>query len=398
MKLITKIKSDFKEMFHKNERDLRVFFAPGRVNLIGEHTDYNGGHVFPCALSFGTYAVVSKREDNKVRLYSENFEELGIIEFTLDRLVLDEKHDWGNYPKGVIKFFKDAGYQVDCGMDILIYGNIPNGAGLSSSASLELVTCTILKELFNLDIDMISMVKLSQKAENEFVGVNCGIMDQFAIGMGREGKAILLDCNTLKYRYTNIDLKDSSIVISNTNKRRGLADSKYNERRSECDRALEQLKEKLNINSLGELTEEEFEENKHLIKNEIDRKRVKHAVYENRRTIKAVESLENGDIEEFGELMIASHNSLRDDYEVTGKELDVLVDLALKQIGVIGSRMTGAGFGGCTVSIVKNENVDDFINNIGGEYANIIGWEPSFYVATVGGGARELKSRRSNEK
>ncbi|MCM1988368.1 galactokinase [Oceanirhabdus seepicola] len=398
MKLIAKIKSDFKKMFHKNAKDMRVFFAPGRVNLIGEHTDYNGGHVFPCALSFGTYAVVSKRKDNKVRLYSENFEELGIIEFTLDRLVLDEEHDWGNYPKGVIKFFKDAGYQIDCGMDILIYGNIPNGAGLSSSASLELVTCTILKELFNLDIDMISMVKLSQKAENEFVGVNCGIMDQFAIGMGREGKAILLDCNTLRYRYTNIDLKDSSIVISNTNKRRGLADSKYNERRGECDRALEQLKEKLNINSLGELTEEEFEENKHLITNEIDRKRVKHAVYENRRTIKAVDSLENGDIEEFGKLMIASHKSLRDDYEVTGKELDVLVDLALKQIGVIGSRMTGAGFGGCTVSIVKNENVDDFINNIGGEYANIIGWEPSFYVATVGGGARELKSRRSNEK
>jgi galactokinase len=389
MNIKERLKEDFNVIFEKG-LDTRIFFAPGRVNMIGEHTDYNGGHVFPCALSFGTYAVARKREDSKVKVYSKNFEDLGIIEFSLEELEYDKNHDWANYPKGVIKIFKDNGYNIDSGLEILFFGNIPNGAGLSSSASIELAASVAIQGLFNLDVDMISMVKMSQKAENEFIGVNCGIMDQFAIGMGRQDKAILLDCSTLKYKYTNLELGDSSIVIANTNKRRGLADSKYNERRNECDRALTQLQNKLEITSFGELTEEEFENNKNLITNEIDRNRAKHAVYENQRTLKAVKALERGNLNEFGRLMNESHISLRDDYEVTGKELDTLVELAWNQEGTIGSRMTGAGFGGCTVSIVKNNKIDEFIENVGKKYAEIIDYEASFYTAAIGDGAREL--------
>lgn len=390
MTLTQGLRRDFIDVFNQ-EGETRIFFAPGRVNLIGEHTDYNGGHVFPCALNFGTYGVARKREDRKVRLYSKNFKDLGIIEFTLDQLKYKEEHGWGNFPKGVLKVFKDNGFAIDKGFEILYFGNIPNGAGLSSSASLELTTSVALRGLFELEVDMISMVKMSQKAENDFVGVSCGIMDQFAVGMGKRGKAILLDCNTLKYKYSTLELGDASIVISNTNKSRELADSKYNERRSQCERALLQLQEKLRVKSLGELTGEKFEEHKVLITNGIDRKRAKHAVYENQRTIEAVIALEKGDLEKFGQLMKASHISLRDDYEVTGKELDTLVKLAWEQEGTIGSRMTGAGFGGCTVSIVKNDMIDRFIKNVGNKYVEKIGYKADFYVASIGDGARELK-------
>lgn len=390
MNLLEDLKKDFIDVFNKGF-GIRVFFAPGRVNLIGEHTDYNGGHVFPCALSFGTYVVTRKRKDNKIRLYSKNFHDYGIIEFTLEDMIYEEKHDWANYPKGVIKIFKDNRFNIDKGFEAIFFGNIPNGAGLSSSASVELSTSVMLKSLFNLDVDMIDMVKMSQKAENEFIGVSCGIMDQFASGMGKKGKAILLDCKTLKYKYSTLDLMDTSIVIANTNKRRGLADSKYNERRHECEKALAELQEKLSIHSLGELTNEDFEEHKNLITNEVDRKRAKHAVYENQRTIEAVGALEKGELEEFGKLMNASHVSLRDDYEVTGKELDTLAELAWKEEGTIGSRMTGAGFGGCTVSIVKNDKIDKFIQNVGSQYEEIIGCKADFYIASIGDGAREIK-------
>ncbi len=388
MELVNKLKNNFVEVFDKE--NIRIFFAPGRVNMIGEHTDYNGGNVFPCALSFGTYIIAAKREDTKGRVYSMNFKDLGIIEFDINNLEYLKEDDWANYPKGVINEFKNNGFKIDKGFDVLFYGNIPNGAGLSSSASVELATSVMLKGLFDVEVDMVSMVKMSQKAENEFVGVNCGIMDQFAIGMGKKDKAILLDCNTLEYKYTKLDLKDASIVIANTNKRRGLADSKYNERRSECERALKQLQEKLTITSLGDLTEEEFEENKNFITNDVDRQRAKHAVYENRRAIKAVDALESGDLVLFGKLMNQSHVSLRDDYEVTGVELDTLVDIAWNEEGTIGSRMTGAGFGGCTVSIVKEDKVDSFISNVGKQYKEKIGYEADFYVAKVGDGAREL--------
>ena len=386
--MLEKLYDKFKELFGYEAES--KFFAPGRVNLIGEHTDYNGGHVFPCAIHKGTYALVKKRDDKKFRMYSENFENLGIIEFLLDNLVNEKKHKWVNYPKGVVKMFIEAGYKIDSGFDVLFYGNIPNGSGLSSSASIEIVTSIILKDLYNLDIDMVEMVKLSQKAENQFIGVNSGIMDQFAVGMGKKDNAILLDCNTLKYSYAPVILKDEVLVIGNTNKKRGLADSKYNERRAECEEALKDLQKELDIQSLGELSIEEFNKNEKLIKNEINRKRAKHAVCENQRTIKAQKELMEGNLEEFGRLMNESHVSLRDDYEVTGIELDTMVEIAWNQEGVIGSRMTGAGFGGCTISIVKKDAVDKFIENVGKEYKERVGLDADFYVVNISDGAKKL--------
>ena len=384
-----KMLEKFNEKFGYKQ-GVRVFFSPGRVNLIGEHTDYNGGHVFPCALSFGTYGAIALRDDKVVRMYSENFDDKGIISFDIENLKNDKEHDWANYPKGVIDVLRKHGYDVNKGFDMVVYGNIPNGAGLSSSASLELLMAVMMNDIYDFNIYRVELVKYCQEAENDFIGVNCGIMDQFAIGMGKDSSAILLDCNTLEYKYSNVNLKDEVIVIANTNKRRGLADSKYNERRGECEEALKELQSELKINALGELTEDEFEQSKHLIKNDVRAKRAKHAVYENQRTLKAVKALENNDIDTFGKLMNESHNSLRDDYEVTGKELDTLVDLASKQEGTIGSRMTGAGFGGCTVSIVKKPMVEKFIENVGKEYKEKIGYDADFYVANIGSGTREI--------
>jgi len=382
------LEQKFQEVFGSPAE--KHFFAPGRVNLIGEHTDYNGGNVFPCAIDKGTYGLVKKRNDRKFRMYSENFADLGVMEFTLDELTNDKKHDWANYPKGVIKMFLEAGQKIDSGFDILFSGNIPNGAGLSSSASIEMLTAIVLKDLFHLSIDPVEMAQLGKKTENLFIGVNSGIMDQFAVAMGKKDHAILLDCNTLKYDYVPVVLKDEVIVIANTNKRRGLADSKYNERRAECDEALAELQTKLPIKALGELSIEQFEANKDLIKSPIRQKRAKHAVYENQRTLKAQKELSAGNLAEFGKLMNQSHISLRDDYEVTGVELDTLAALAWEQPGVVGSRMTGAGFGGCTVSIVKKDKVDDFIKNVGEAYKNKIGYAADFYIASVSDGAKKL--------
>ena len=380
----------FTDIFSEGETKIRTFFAPGRVNLIGEHTDYNGGHVFPCALSIGITAIVRKRKDRMIQFYSTNFTQLGVLKVSLDKLVYDQADDWANYPKGVIAILEQHGYKLDSGFDVLYEGEIPNGAGLSSSASIEVVTAIMLNELYSLSIDRISLVKMCQQAENEFIGVSCGIMDQFAIGMGKEKHAILLDCDKLDYTYSPLDLEDASLIIANTNKRRGLADSKYNERRGECERALKDLQEDLDIRSLGELTPVEFDRNAHLIKQDVDRRRAKHAVYENARTIEAVKKLQDGDIAAFGQLMNASHISLRDDYEVTGKELDALVEAAWEQEGVIGSRMTGAGFGGCTISIVNNEYIDAFIETVGGKYEEQTGLKADFYVVQVGDGAKEI--------
>ena len=382
------LEQKFQEVFGSPAE--KHFFAPGRVNLIGEHTDYNGGNVFPCAIDKGTYGLVKKRNDRRFRMYSENFADLGVMEFTLDELTNDKKHDWANYPKGVIKMFLEAGQKIDSGFDILFSGNIPNGAGLSSSASIEMLTAIVLKDLFHLSIDPVEMAQLGKKTENLFIGVNSGIMDQFAVAMGKKDHAILLDCNTLKYDYVPVVLKDEVIVIANTNKRRGLADSKYNERRAECDEALAELQTKLPIKALGELSIEQFEANKDLIKSPVRQKRAKHAVYENQRTLKAQKELSAGNLAEFGKLMNQSHISLRDDYEVTGVELDTLAALAWEQPGVVGSRMTGAGFGGCTVSIVKKDKVDDFIKNVGEAYKNKIVYAEVFYIAYVSDGAKKL--------
>lgn len=380
------LRSKFNEVFKKEKL---YFFAPGRVNLIGEHTDYNGGHVFPCALSFGTHCVFCKRDDKKVRLYSLNFPEKGIIDADLSAISYDKKQDWANYPLGVIKTLQNHGYNINQGFELMFWGDIPNGAGLSSSASIELATAVAMNKVFNLYIPQVELVKFCQEAENKFVGMNCGIMDQFAIGMGKEGCAVLLDCNTLNYEYAPLDLKGVSIVIMNTNKRRELADSKYNERRSECERALKELQRKLPIKSLGDLSIDEFEKNKELITNPTDRKRAKHAVYENQRTLQAVERLKAGDLKTFGKLMNESHISLRDDYEVTGKELDTLAEAAWQQPGVLGARMTGAGFGGCAIALVQDADVKHFIDNVGKIYHEKTGLQADFYIASVGGPARQ---------
>ena len=367
-----------------------LFFSPGRVNLIGEHTDYNGGMVFPCAITFGTYAVVSKRTDSCMRLFSNNFKEKGIIDVALQTLHYDKKDDWANYVKGVLYFTQQEGYKLPCGLNILIEGNIPNGAGLSSSASLEVLTGTILKETFQLPISKLDIIKLSQKAENQFVGMNCGIMDQFIIGMGKKDHAIALDTGTLEYTYAPVQLKQASIVIMNTNKQRGLTDSKYNERRAECEHALSQPQTVVQIKNLCDLKETEFEKVQHIITSPGERKRARHAVLENIRVKKAIAALEKNDIEEFGALMNASHISLRDDYEVTGIELDTLVESAWNQSGTIGARMTGAGFGGCAIAIVRNDDIEDFTAAVRREYTQAIGYEPDFYIASIGDGAGKL--------
>ena len=367
-----------------------LYFAPGRVNLIGEHTDYNGGHVFPCALTIGTYGVARKREDNQLRFYSLNFEHLGIIESSLDDLKPYKEADWTNYPKGVMWAFSEMGMKMDSGMDLMLYGNIPNGSGLSSSASVEVLSGYILRDLYGFSVDNKALALIGQFSENKFNGVNCGIMDQFAIAMGEKDHAIFLDTNTLEYQLVPIKLDGIKIVIASSNKKRGLGDSKYNERRSECEQALGELKQYIDIKSLGDLLEDDFEIYKSAINSDIRKKRAKHAVYENRRTMKAVDALVNNDITTFGQLMNASHVSLRDDYEVTGIELDTLVEEAWKQPGVVGARMTGAGFGGCTVNLVKEEDVEAFIQNVGAAYEEKIGYAADFYVVDVGNGPCKL--------
>lgn len=379
----------FEEVFG-DRNGVKVFFAPGRVNLIGEHTDYNGGHVFPCALTIGTYACARVREDKKLRFYSTNFEHLGVIESDLEDLKPEKEAGWTNYPKGVMWAFGERGFQIPSGMDILLSGNIPNGSGLSSSASVEVVTGAILREFFGFEVSNQDLALIGQFSENKFNGVNCGIMDQFAIAMGKKDHAIFLDTADLSYTYAPVKLKGAKIVIACSNKKRGLGDSKYNERRSECETALSELQKVVDIKSLGELTQERFEQYKSAIKDTTRVKRAKHAVYENQRTLQAVAALQADDIDLFGQLMNASHVSLRDDYEVTGAELDTLVEEAWKVEGVIGSRMTGAGFGGCTVSIVKDEAIDRFIDQVGRAYKSRIGYAADFYVVEVGDGPAVL--------
>ncbi|MET3196471.1 galactokinase [Bacillus sp. OAE603] len=385
---LTPLRNKFSEIFEVSGP--RIFFAPGRINLIGEHTDYNGGYVFPCAITFGTYGLANKRNDDLIRLYSANFPDIGMIEFSLRELEFLNEHNWANYPKGMIKYLIEEGNSINTGMDILFYGNIPNGAGLSSSASIELVTGVIVDCLFELNLERLNLVKIGKKVENKFIGVNSGIMDQFAIGMAKKDCGVLLDCQTLAYEYAPIDLENHHLIIMNTNKRRELVSSKYNERRSECQQALEDLQKIVKIESLCQLKEEEFEALKHHIQNDIVRKRAKHAVYENHRTIQALKELKSGHIKKFGELMNQSHQSLRDDYEVTGNELDTLVEFAWQQKGVIGARMTGAGFGGCAIAIVEKAESEKLIQKIGRHYKEKSGFEATFYIAGIGDGAKEI--------
>ncbi len=383
------VKTAFKAIFGSSG-EIRTFFAPGRVNLIGEHTDYNGGYVLPCALTLGTYAVARKRSDSTVRLYSENFPELGIIELSLEDLDYNAAHFWGNYPKGVTSVLCEAGFVPDTGFEVVYGGNIPNGAGLSSSASIELVTAVMLRNLFGWELSMEALAAFARQAENTYIGVQCGIMDQFAIAMGHADHALLLNTDTLAFETVPLKLDNHRIVIANTNKRRGLADSQYNQRTVECGEALKAIQACRPVTFLCDLTAEEFSNCGNAIPDPVVWKRARHVILENARALLASDALKAGDIQEFGRLMNASHISLRDDYEVTGTELDTLVELAWNQSGVVGARMTGAGFGGCTVNLVETQAVDAFIEEVGKGYESRIGYPASFYVVEAGDGAREI--------
>lgn len=367
-----------------------VYFSPGRVNLIGEHIDYLGGNVFPSAISLGTYAFVTKRDDDEIHFLSVNFKEYGIKVASLKDLTYKEEDNWTNFGKGMFKALIDKGANIPTGMNILIYGTLPNSSGLSSSASLEVLIGQIIKEEYDFNISMFDLVQVAQDVENNYVGVNCGIMDQFAVGMSKEDTAILLDTNSLEYEYVPLVLGDYTLVIANTNKKRALADSKYNERRSECDKGLEILRSNgVKINQLCEMTIDEFETNKKLIKNFTVRNRVEHAVYENDRTNNAVKALREGDLVLMGELMNQSHDSLRDLYEVSCKELDVLVDY-FRDNGSIGARMTGAGFGGCVIALVETKEVDEVIEEVKKAYLEKIGYHADFYPVQTSDGTKKI--------
>ncbi|MBR1571123.1 MAG: galactokinase [Lachnospiraceae bacterium] len=387
---IQELRETFNEVYGEGG-DIREYFAPGRVNLIGEHTDYNGGHVFPCALTIGTYGVARKRDDDKIRFISANIDNARVTEVSLSDLEYDKANGWANYPIGVVWAFDKKGMKLDKGFDMIIWGNIPNGSGLSSSASLEVLTGVILQDLYGFDkLTMTDLALIGQYSENNYNGCNCGIMDQFAVANGKKDCAIFLDTSDLSYEYANINLPDAKIVITNSKVKHSLVDGKYNERRQECAKALEQLQTVVDIKSLGDLTDEEFEKYKSAITDPEVLKRAKHAVAENQRTIKAVKALADNDVVTFGQLMNQSHISLRDDYKVSCEEVDVLVDLAWSVDGVIGSRITGGGFGGCTVSIVKNEAVDNFVKVVGEGYKDKTGIEAEFYIVDIGDGARRL--------
>ena len=371
---------------------VRLFFAPGRVNLIGEHTDYNGGHVFPCAISLGTYAAARKRNDRVMRFYSANFAKIGVIQTSLDDLTPSKEAGWTNYPKGVVWAFGKKGHPIDSGFDMVIYGDIPNGSGLSSSASLEVLTGEMLRSFFGMEAELTNeeLAFIGQYSENEYNGMKCGIMDQFASAMGKKGNAIFLDTNTMRFEYAPLNLAGMKLLVTNTNKKHSLVDSEYNLRREQCGRALKDLQKKLAVKTLGDLSIEEYEANKNLIEDEVCRRRARHAVYENQRTIEAVAALKAGDVKRFGELMNESHVSLRDDYETSCREADILAEEAWKIPGVLGSRITGGGFGGCTVSIVKDEAVETFQKKLGDVYRQKVGYPASFYTLEIGGGPEEL--------
>lgn len=387
--IVEQLIEKFNELYGA-EGPVSVYFAPGRVNLIGEHTDYNGGHVFPCALTIGTYMAVRKRSDRKLRFYSMNFEGLGVIEDSLDNLTPKDNGEWTNYPKGVIWAFDGRGMKCDTGLDIALYGNIPNGSGLSSSASLEVVTGYMLKDQYGFDVTNVDLAKIGQYSENNFNGCNCGIMDQFASAMGKADHAIFLDTADLSYTYAPIQLDGAKIVVTNSLVKHSLVTSAYNDRRNESHQALVDLQKVVDIKTLGDLTEEQFEAHKDAITDPVARARGKHAVYENQRTIKAVAALEANDLETFGKLMNASHVSLRDDYETSCEECDILAETAWEVPGVIGSRITGGGFGGCTVSLVKDEAVENFKETLTRVYQEKVGKTPEFYVVSIGNGPEKL--------
>ena len=371
--------------------EIREYFSPGRVNLIGEHTDYNGGHVFPCALTLGTYGIMRRRDDSTMNFSSANVRLGQVICVDMSDISYKQEYNWANYPLGIVWAMKEKGITLDTAFDMMIWGNIPNGSGLSSSASIEVLMAKMIQDQYKIkSLSMLDLALIGQYSENNFNGCNCGIMDQFAVAMGKKDNAMFLDTSDLSYQYAPINLPDEKIVIVNSKVKHSLVDSAYNERREQCASALADLQTKLDIKTLGDLDIDAFEANKDLIKSEIVKKRAKHAVYENQRTIEAVDALKKNDVERFGQLMNESHISLRDDYEVSCDEIDILVELAWNTKGVIGSRITGGGFGGCTVSIVKNDAVSKLKEYVEEEYLVKTGLRPEVYIVDIGDGAKRI--------
>lgn len=389
--MIDKLQETFASVFGRGESP-RVFKAGGRVNIIGEHTDYNGGHVFPCALTMGTWCLIRKRDDSLIRYYSMNFPNDGILCCSVGTFEKKEPACWCDYCTGMLWAYSKDGITIPNGFDLLVYGNIPNGSGLSSSASLEVCFGYAIKKCFSLDIDELKIALMGQKTENGFIGVSCGIMDQYAVAMGRADQAMYLDTSTLECRHVPLELGEYCLLIMDTKKKRSLAGSKYNERRGECEHALKQLQKKLDIISLGDLDSKTFNQYASLIEDETERRRARHAVTENERTVRAITAMQNGDLVALGKLLNESHASLRDDYEVSCRELDILVAETVKQEGVLGARMTGAGFGGCAVALVKNKCIAKVSESVGKVYYNETGLKAAFYPAAVGGGPEELIS------
>ena len=386
--MIDKLIHEFTNLYGENSNEIKKFFSPSRINIIGEHIDYNGGKVFPCAIEIGTYGIARKNDQGLINLASMNMDLRGQI--SLKDLNYKEENNWMNYPVGVIKFLEEEGHKIG-GLDILIYGNIPNGSGLSSSSSLELLIGEIVNVFYNEgQIDKLDLVKIGKRTENEFIGVNSGIMDQFIIGLGKKDHAMLIDTNSLEYDYYPFDLKDNKIVILNTNKRRELKDSKYNVRREECDQALDILKTyKENINYLCDLGKKDLPL-LHYIGDENIRNRAEHAIKENLRVMEAAQALEKGNIVKLGQLLVESNDSLRDLYEVTGPHLDAITKHANDFDGCLGARMTGAGFGGCGIAIVKENMVNEFINYVGPRYEKDTGLKAEFIISDVGNGVTEI--------
>ena len=379
------IKEEFQQRFQKKPD--HIFFSPGRVNLIGEHIDYNGGSVMPCAISLGTYLAVTKNTEKVLRFHCLNFPETA--ELHLQNSYTKSGKEWFNYPLGIVDQILSRGYSLS-GLDMLFDGNLPIGAGLSSSASIEVLMAYALDRLFQLNIPKIDIALLSKKVENEFIGVNCGIMDQFAVTFGEKRKAILLDCDSLKYELLPFDTGNYSLVIINTNKARSLADSKYNERFAQCGAALKALKKEVEANNLCDFDLQTFQSTKHLLNDPVLEKRALHVISENARVKKAAEVLKQNELKEFGQLMYQSHRSLKDLYEVSGIELDTIVEFCQCYKDCIGARMTGAGFGGCAIALVNKEKMDDFARGLVDFYKDKIGNEPTVFASEIGNGVREI--------
>ncbi|MFR0541358.1 galactokinase [Lactobacillus delbrueckii] len=383
------LKTSFEQTFQ--QAATACFFSPGRINIIGEHTDYNGGHVFPCAISLGTYAAYGARSDKKIAVCSGNMND-DLVIFDLDDRQLEEDpdHKWINYFKGMIAYVQDESQKIDHGFNLYVWGNLPYGAGLSSSASIEMLVGHVLTEEYGLEIDPVKLAQLGQKTENEFIGLSSGIMDQFAVNMSKKDHAILLDCATLQYDYLPLALGDYEIIIMSTNKKHSLADSAYNDRVQECQEATSRLRQKLALEHLGDIDEDTFDEYSYLINDETLLKRARHVVFENQRTIKAAKAMQDKDLDRLGRLINASHVSLHFDYEVTGKELDTLAGSAWQQDGCLCARMIGGGFGGSAIAIVKEDQAKAFKEKVGKIYQDTIGYAASFYEAKIVDGTHKL--------